>query len=84
MLDSWALPRVAAFAKIMWFDVDVYDAEELWDLMREAVDYLESDNSWEEYGGWLIAQGRVFHEAVMGSRAGRAHPYAATGGCLGR
>ncbi len=67
MLDQWALPKVAAFHTVMWFDIGVYhDGGELWDLMYEVTDYLGSDNSWDSYGGWLITQGRAFHEAVMG------------------
>jgi hypothetical protein len=66
MLHPWELPRLAAFHKVMWFDIGVYhDDGNLWDLMSEAADYLGSDNSWDSYGGWLIAQGRHFHEAVM-------------------
>src|SRR5262249_47850920 len=68
MLDAWDLPKLAAFHKVMWFDVGVYHDEgerELWDLMYRAADYLGSDNSWDSYGGWLIAQGREFYEAVM-------------------
>ena len=34
--------------------------------MRPMAWYFDSgDDSWECYGGWLIAQGREFHEAVM-------------------
>jgi hypothetical protein len=64
-LDHWGLPKVAAFHKVMWFDIGVCHEGALWGLMYEAADYLGSDNSWEGYGGWLIAQGRQFHEAVM-------------------
>jgi hypothetical protein len=65
-LDTWPLPKLAAFHKVMWFDLGVYhDDGELWSLMYPAVKYLGSDNSWDNYGGWLIAQGREFFEAVM-------------------
>jgi hypothetical protein len=33
--------------------------------MREIDETLGGQNSWERYGGWLVAQGRDFFEAVM-------------------
>jgi Protein of unknown function (DUF4240) len=68
LLDTWALPKLAAFHWVMWSDIGVYHEErdrELWELMYQAADYVGSDNSWDSYGGWLIAQGREFFEAVM-------------------
>ncbi len=65
MLDHWELPKLAAFHKVMWFDIGVYHSDSFWEIMYPALDYLGSDNSWDSYGGWLIAQGRAFHEAVM-------------------
>ena len=68
LLDHWPLAKLAAFHKVMWHDVGVYHDEgdrELWGLMSGAADYLGSDNAWDCYGGWLIAQGREFAEAVL-------------------
>jgi Protein of unknown function (DUF4240) len=65
MLDHWELPRLAVFHKVMWSDIGVYHDDTFWEIMYRAADYLGSDNSWDSYGGWLIAQGRDFHEAVM-------------------
>lgn len=65
LLDGWELPQLAAFHKVMWLDIGVYHEEELWKIMYRAADYLGSDNSWDSYGGWLIAQGEAFYEAVM-------------------
>jgi hypothetical protein len=66
MLDTWEMPKIAAFHKVMWYDIGVsHDGGELWDIMYQAADYLGSADTWECYGGWLIAQGREFYEAVM-------------------
>lgn len=66
IVDDWKLPKIAAFHKVMWDDIGVYqDGGELWGLMHKAVDYLGGDDSWDCYGGWLIAQGREFHETVL-------------------
>jgi Protein of unknown function (DUF4240) len=64
-LDDWELPKLAAFHKAMWFDVGVYHEDEFREVVQRAADYLQSDNSWDSYGGWLIAQGREFHEAAL-------------------
>jgi len=34
-------------------------------LLNRGGEFLDSDDAWDCYGGWLIAQGRSFHEAVM-------------------
>jgi uncharacterized protein DUF4240 len=64
MLDAWELPKLAAFHKVMWSDVGVYHGEDLWDVVAPLI-RISGDDSWECYGGWLIAQGRMFHEAVL-------------------
>src|SRR5688572_23300264 len=65
MLDHWELPKLAAFHKVMRFDIGVENSEDLWDIVSQVAEYVETENAWQDYGGWLIAQGRDFHEAVM-------------------
>jgi hypothetical protein len=68
LLDTWEFPALAAFHRIMWSDIGVYHDEgngELSELMSQQVEYLDSDDAWEWYGGWLIAQGQEFFEAVL-------------------
>jgi hypothetical protein len=64
-LVPWDFPRLGAFHNTMWYDVGVFQRGELWDVVREREPLLGSQNAWECYGGWLIAQGREFHEAVL-------------------
>jgi len=64
MLDTWELPKLAAFHKVMRHDIGVYNDDDLWSVV-EPLTSLGGDDSWECYGGWLIAQGRKFHDAVM-------------------
>jgi hypothetical protein len=64
MLDAWELPKLAAFHKVMWEDIGVYNGEELWAIV-EPLTGIGGDDTWECYGGWLIAQGRKFYEAVI-------------------
>jgi hypothetical protein len=64
MLDQWELPKLAAFHKVMWRDLGVYHGDDLWAVFAPLTG-IGGDDTWECYGGWLIAQGRKFHEAVM-------------------
>src|ERR1043165_9715252 len=64
MLDHWELPKLAAFHKVMWDDLGVYNNKELWNIV-EPLTGIAGDDSWERYGGGLSAQGREFYEAVM-------------------
>jgi hypothetical protein len=64
MLDTWELPKLAAFHKVMWDDIGVYNDDDLWAVV-ESLTGIGGDDTWECYGGWLIAQGRTFYEAVM-------------------
>jgi len=66
-LITWDYHQLAAFHNTMWYDVGVYHATELRGILLEQEDYdwLSSQNAWESYGGWLIGQGRKFHEKVM-------------------
>jgi hypothetical protein len=64
MLDAWDLPRLVAFHKIMWHDIGVHHDDALWDVV-EPLTGIDGDDTWECYEGWLIAQGRQFHETVM-------------------
>lgn len=64
-LTGWEFTRLAAFHNTMWYDVGVFHRGTLWDLLYQQEPLLGSQNAWECYGGWLIAQGRAFHEAVM-------------------
>jgi hypothetical protein len=63
-LDTWELPKLAAFHKIMWCDIGVNNDDDLWEIV-EPLTGIGGDDTWECYGGWLIAQGRQFHEEVM-------------------
>jgi hypothetical protein len=64
MLDTWELPKLAAFHKVMRHDIGVYNGDDLWAVV-EPLTGIGGDDTWECYGGWLIAQGRTFYEAVM-------------------
>lgn len=64
-LAGWDFRRMAAFHNTLWYDVGVFHRGRLWDVMCAIDETLGSQNSWERYGGWLVAQGREFHEAVM-------------------
>jgi hypothetical protein len=64
ILDAWELPKLAAFHKVMWRDIGVYNGDALWAVI-EPLTGIGGDDTWECYGGWLIAQGRKFYEAVM-------------------
>src|SRR5262245_48482544 len=65
-LVGWDFPRIAGFHNTLWYDVGVFHDTELWAVMREGCySFAFGQNSWERYGGWLVAQGREFHEAVM-------------------
>jgi hypothetical protein len=64
MLDAWGLPKLAAFHKVMWEDIGVYHGEDLREVVKSLTG-TRGDDSWDCYGGWLIAQGRQFHEAVL-------------------
>jgi len=64
MLNAWELPKLAAFHKVMWRHLGVYNDDDLWDVTAPLAG-ISGDDTWECYGGWLIAQGRTFYEAVM-------------------
>jgi hypothetical protein len=64
MLDSWELSKLAAFHKVMWHEIGIYNDNYLWAVVEPLTD-IGGDDTWECYGGWLIAQGREFHRAVM-------------------
>jgi hypothetical protein len=64
MLDTWPLPKLAAFHKAMWRDIGVNHDDDLWAIVQPLTD-IGGDDTWDCYGGWLIAQGRDFHEAVL-------------------
>jgi len=64
MLDAWGLPKLAAFHGVMRRDIGIYHDDDLWAIV-ELLTGIDGDDTWECYGGWLIAQGREFHEAVM-------------------
>lgn len=64
-LADWEFTQLAAFHNTMWYDVGVFHRGALWELLCGQEPLLGSQNAWECYGGWLIAQGRAFHEAVM-------------------
>jgi hypothetical protein len=36
MLDGWDLPRLAAFHKVMWHDIGVYNEDEVWEVLSDA------------------------------------------------
>ena len=67
MLGAWGLPKLAAFHKVMWVDIGVYNDDDLWAVI-EPLTGIGGGDLWECYGGWLIAQGRAFYEAVMRDR----------------
>lgn len=56
---------MAAFHNTMWHDVGVFHRGELRDVVYQREPLLGSHDAWECYGGWLIAQGRDFQEAVI-------------------
>ncbi|HTU22905.1 MAG TPA: DUF4240 domain-containing protein [Gemmataceae bacterium] len=64
-LSSWGFAKLAAFHNTMWYDVSVFHRGTLWNLVYQQEPLLGSQNAWECYGGWLIAQGREYHESVM-------------------
>jgi hypothetical protein len=64
ILDDWELPKLGAFHKAMWCNIGVQPGEDLLDLMYEVAEHVGVDEGYG-YAGWLIAQGRDFHEAVM-------------------
>jgi hypothetical protein len=68
-LTDWEFNRLAAFHNTMWYDVGVFHGGALWDLVYQQEPLLGSQNAWECFGSWLIAQGRAFHEAVMRQQA---------------
>src|SRR5262245_248644 len=61
--------RLAAFHKVMWKEIGVYNDHTLWDQLTERQPLLDSDATWECYGGWLIAQGRACFERVRHDHA---------------
>jgi hypothetical protein len=73
MLDPWELPKLAAFHKLMWRDIGVHNDDDLRGIVAPLAG-TGGDDTWECHGGWLIAHGRRFYEAVM------RHPHVAAGG----
>jgi len=61
--------RMAAFHNTLWYDVGVFHRGRLWDIMCEIDETLGSQNSWERYGGWLVAP-----PSGAGAGRGRAAP----------
>jgi hypothetical protein len=64
-LTPWDFQRLGGFYNTMWYDIRVFHRGQLWDVMLGVDELLGTQNAWECYGGWLIVQGRAFHEAVM-------------------
>lgn len=64
-LADWDFTQLAAFHNTMWYDVGVFHSGALWDVLYQHEPLLGCQNAWECYGGWLIAQGREFHEVIL-------------------
>ncbi len=57
--------ELASFNQILWSEIGVYNDHKLWGLVDPNNELISGEDSWEAYGGWLIAQGRDFYESVM-------------------
>jgi hypothetical protein len=64
-LSAWELDELASFYWILWGDVGLYNDHELWHIVDPDREIISGEDSWEAYGGWLVAQGREYHDAVQ-------------------
>jgi len=63
-LRAMSLEELAGFRPAM-DAVGVYKPHELWRVVDPEGRAITGQDSWEAFGGWLIAQGREFHDAVL-------------------
>lgn len=63
-LQAMSLEEMADF-RLAQDAVGVCKPREIWRVVDPGLRIIASDDSWEAFGGWLIAQGREFHDAVM-------------------